>query len=41
MSILEQINTPEELKKIPEDSLIQLCQEVRQKIIDEIGRAHV
>ncbi len=35
MSILEQINTPEELKKIPEDSLIQLCQEVRQKIIDD------
>lgn len=35
MSILEQINTPEDLKKIPEDSLIQLCQEIRQKIIDD------
>lgn len=35
MSILENINTPEDLKKIPEDSLLQLCQEVRQKIIDD------
>lgn len=35
MSILDSINTPEDLKKVPEDSLIQLCQEIRQKIIDE------
>lgn len=35
MGILDQINTPEDLKQIPEDSLIQLCQEVRQKIIDD------
>ena len=35
MSILDQINTPEDLKKIPEDALIQLCQEVRQRIIDD------
>ena len=35
MSILAQINTPEDLKKIPESSLIQLCQEIRQKIIDD------
>lgn len=35
MSILDSINTPEDLKKIPEDSLHQLCQEIRQKIIDD------
>lgn len=35
MSILDTINTPEDLKKVPEDSLIQLCQEIRQKIIDD------
>ena len=35
MSILEHINTPEELKRIPEDSLAQLCQEIRQQIIDD------
>lgn len=35
MSILKNINTPEDLKKVPEDSLIELCQELRQKIIDD------
>lgn len=35
MSILENINTPEDLKKVPEDSLIELCQELRRKIIDD------
>lgn len=35
MSLLDSINTPEDLKKVPEDSLIQLCQEIRQKIIDD------
>ena len=35
MSILDQIQTPEELKKIPEACLVQLCQEIRQKIIDD------
>lgn len=35
MSILESINTPEDLKKVPEDSLIELCQELRRKIIDD------
>lgn len=35
MSILDSINTPEDLRKVPEDSLIQLCQEIRQKIIDD------
>ena len=35
MSILDSINTPEDLKKVSEDSLIQLCQEIRQKIIDD------
>lgn len=35
MSILESINTPEDLKKVPEDSLIELCRELRRKIIDD------
>lgn len=35
MSILDTINIPDDLKKVPEDSLIQLCQEIRQKIIDD------
>lgn len=35
MNILENINIPEDLRKIPEDSLIQLCQEIRQQIIDD------
>lgn len=35
MSILDSINTPEDLKKIPEDSLIDLCQEIRRTIIDD------
>lgn len=34
-NILETINSPADLKKVPEDDLIQLCQELRQKIIDE------
>lgn len=35
MSILDTINLPEDLRKVPEDSLIQFCQEIRQKIIDD------
>lgn len=35
MSILDSINTPEDLKKIPEDSLIQVCEELRKTIIDD------
>lgn len=35
MNLLDQINTPEDLKKIPEESLSRLCQEIRQKIIDD------
>lgn len=35
MDILDKINTPEDLKKIPEDSLIELCSEIRRKIIDD------
>lgn len=35
MSILDTIHTPDDLKKVPEDSLIALCQELRQKIIDD------
>ncbi len=34
-NILETINSPADLKKVPEDDLIQLCQELRQKIIAE------
>lgn len=33
MSILDSIHTPDDLKKVPEDDLIELCQELRQKII--------
>ena len=35
MDILDKINTPEDLKKVPEDALIQLCNEIRRKIIDD------
>ncbi len=35
MSILDTINTPADLKDVPEESLEQLCKEVRQKIIDD------
>ncbi|MEG2790011.1 MAG: 1-deoxy-D-xylulose-5-phosphate synthase [Odoribacter sp.] len=35
MSILENINTPKDLKNVSEDSLIELCQEIRKKIIDD------
>lgn len=38
MSILANINTPQDLKKIPEDSLISLCREIRAKIIDECSQ---
>lgn len=33
--LLDTINTPEDLKKIPEDSLLEVCREVRRKIIDD------
>lgn len=33
--ILESIQTPEDLKKVSEDFLPEVCQEVRQKIIDD------
>ena len=33
--ILDTINSPDDLKKVPEDDLIQLCRELREKIIDE------
>ncbi|MDE5639053.1 MAG: 1-deoxy-D-xylulose-5-phosphate synthase, partial [Odoribacter sp.] len=33
--ILDLINTPEDLRKIPEDDLTEVCQEVRRKIIDD------
>ena len=34
-NILDTINSPDDLKKVPEDDLIQLCKELREKIIDE------
>ena len=34
-NILNTIDSPDDLKKIPEDDLIQLCKELREKIIDE------
>ena len=33
--ILDAINTPEDLRKIPENELTEVCQEVRRKIIDD------
>ena len=33
--LLDTINSPEDLKKLPEEDLVQLCQELREKIIDE------
>ncbi len=33
--ILDSIRTPEDLRKIPEDALPDVCQEVRRKIIDD------
>ena len=38
MSILETIDTPCDLKKVPEESLTKLCQEIRQKIIDDCAK---
>ena len=38
MSILETIDTPYDLKKVPEESLTKLCQEIRQKIIDDCAK---
>ncbi|MCC8174198.1 MAG: 1-deoxy-D-xylulose-5-phosphate synthase [Odoribacter sp.] len=35
MNILDKIDNPDDLKKIPEDLLLQVCKEVRQKIIDD------
>ncbi|MDL2231223.1 1-deoxy-D-xylulose-5-phosphate synthase [Porphyromonadaceae bacterium OttesenSCG-928-L07] len=35
MKILDHINIPEDLKKVPEDSLIEVCRELREKIIAE------
>lgn len=35
MGLLDNINTPLDLRKLPEDSLVNICQEVRQKIIDD------
>ena len=34
-NILETINSPADLKKVSEDDLIEVCRELREKIIDE------
>lgn len=34
-NLLDEITFPSDLKKIPEDNLIQLCEELREQIIDE------
>ena len=36
-NILETINSPADLKKVSEDDLIEVCRELREKIIDSIG----
>ncbi|WP_298611172.1 1-deoxy-D-xylulose-5-phosphate synthase [uncultured Odoribacter sp.] len=33
--ILDKINTPEDLRQLPEDSLLPLCAEIRHKIIED------
>ena len=38
-NILNTINSPDYLKKFPEDALIQLCKELREKIMAAIERA--
>ncbi|RKE03300.1 1-deoxy-D-xylulose-5-phosphate synthase [Marinifilum flexuosum] len=35
--LLDQINYPEDLKKISEDDLIQVCSELRQEIIEQVS----
>ncbi len=38
MSILEHINTPDDLRKVPEDSLTEVCRKIRQKIIEDCSQ---
>jgi 1-deoxy-D-xylulose-5-phosphate synthase len=35
--LLAQINTPEDLKKFPKDKLVQICDELRQFIVDNVS----
>ncbi|MDR1756683.1 MAG: 1-deoxy-D-xylulose-5-phosphate synthase [Culturomica sp.] len=35
MKLLDSIHTPADLKKLPEASLVQLCREIREKIIED------
>ena len=35
--LLEQINTPEDLKKFPKEKLVQICDELRQFIVDNVS----
>ena len=36
--ILNHINTPEDLRKLPSNELPEVCHELRAKIIDELSR---
>lgn len=36
--ILQKVNTPEDLRKLPEDDLPQLCEDIRQYIIDVVSK---
>lgn len=35
--LLAQINTPDDLKKFPKDKLVQICDELRQYIVDNVS----
>lgn len=35
-NILNTINSPDDLKKVPEDDLIQLCKELREKSLTSV-----
>lgn len=35
--LLAQINTPDDLKKFPKDKLVQICDELRQFIVDNVS----
>ena len=39
--LLDQINYPEDLKKISEDDLIQVCSELRQEIIEQVSNIYL
>lgn len=36
--LLESINSPEDLKNIPDSDIPQLCEEIREFLINEVGK---